>query len=110
MNVDEAAFSRIVGLWGQEVLSLYGEEELSEVAMDGKTLHGTREGELPAVELIAALSHELGVVLGQVEVPAGINEIPTIQTLLDGRKNSHPGCPAYSTGHRRHVPQKRGTT
>jgi hypothetical protein len=83
LNVDEAAFSRIVGLWGQEVLSRYGEEELPGVAMDGKKLRGTRKGDLPAVELIAALSHELGVVLGQVEVPVGTNEIPTMQMLLE---------------------------
>jgi hypothetical protein len=83
LNVDEVAFRQIVAMWGHEVVGLYGKEELSAVAMDGKKLRGTREGELPAVELVAALNHELRVVLGQVEVPAGTNEIPTIQTLLE---------------------------
>jgi hypothetical protein len=83
LNVDEAAFSQIVVEWGNEVLSLYGKEKLPAIAIDGKTVRGTRQGELPALELMAALNHELKVVLGQVEVPEGTNEIPTIQTLLE---------------------------
>ena len=82
LNVDEVAFGRIVAEWGNEVLKVYGKETLPGVAIDGKVVRGTREGELPAVELMAALSHELKIVLGQVAVPVGTNEIPTVQTLL----------------------------
>lgn len=83
LNVDEEAFGRVVAAWGNTVLNLYGKEKLPAVAIDGKTVRGTRDDELPAIELVAALNHELQVVLGQVEVPEGTNEIPTVQTLLE---------------------------
>jgi hypothetical protein len=83
LHVDEAAFSQAVAEWGGEVLSLYGKEPVPAIAIDGKRVRGTRQNELPAVELMAALNHELKIVLGQVEVPEGTNEITAIQTLLE---------------------------
>jgi hypothetical protein len=82
-QLDEQAFTTVVGEWGEQVLAVYGEEtEWLGVAIDGKTLRGTREDELPAVVLMSALSHELHQVLGQREVPSETNEIKGILPLL----------------------------
>ena len=83
LHLDEQAFTAVVSEWGEQVLSTYGEETvLRGVAIDGKTLRGTGEDELPAVVLISALSHELHQVLGQRKVPGETNEIKGIMPLL----------------------------
>jgi len=82
LRLDEQAFAAVVHEWGEQVLAIYGQEALTGVAIDGKTLRGTAEGALPAVVLISALSHELHQVLGQREVPAETNEIKGILPLL----------------------------
>ena len=82
MRLNEQAFAAVVHDWGERVLAGYGKEALTGVAIDGKTLRGTSEDELPAVVLISALSHELHQVLGQREVPAETNEIKGILPLL----------------------------
>lgn len=79
-QVDEAALNRIVSRWGEEVV---GAQE-SALAIDGKKLRGTREGEQPAIAVMSALGHELRLVLGQVEVPEGTNEMKAILPLLAG--------------------------
>jgi hypothetical protein len=80
-QVDEGAFTAVVSGWGQEVLNAC---EQVAVAIDGKTLRGTRQAEQPAIQVISALGHELRLVLGQVQVPKGTNEITAIFTLLTG--------------------------
>lgn len=83
LHLDEPAFTAVVSEWGEQVLAAYGQETaLPGVAIDGKTLRGTREDELPAIVLISALSHELHQVLGQREVPGETNEIKGIMPLL----------------------------
>ncbi|MCK9905155.1 ISAs1 family transposase [Frankia sp. Cpl3] len=54
------------------------------VAVDGKTLRGSRTGEVSGRRLLAAFDHDTGVVLGQVAVDAKSNEIPTLPVLLTG--------------------------
>lgn len=80
-QVDEQAFTAVVSGWGEEVLSAC---QAPALAIDGKTLRGTREGEQAALQVMSAVGHELRVVLGQVAVPAGTNEIKAILTLLRG--------------------------
>lgn len=55
------------------------------IAVDGKSLRGTfpRNGGA-GVHLLAAMSHDRGIVLGQRLVPAGTSEIATFAPLLDG--------------------------
>lgn len=53
------------------------------VAVDGKTLRGSRTGDERARHLMACLDHGAGVVLGQVDVDIKTNEIPMFATLLD---------------------------
>ena len=55
------------------------------IAVDGKSLRGTfaRTGGA-GVHLLAAITHETPIVLGQRQVPAGSSEITWFQPLLDG--------------------------
>jgi len=91
MSLDQAAFEAVISAWGEQVLAVYGSHAGTlGVAIDGKVVRGTREGDLPAVVLISALSHELHQVLGQRAVPAETNEIKGIlpvlaDLVLDGR-------------------------
>ena len=54
------------------------------IAVDGKTLRGSRTGDSPGRHLLAALDHGTGVVLGQVAVDTKSNEIPALPILLAG--------------------------
>jgi len=53
------------------------------IAVDGKALRGSRDGDERARMLMAALDHDSGVTLGQVDIDAKTNEIPMFSTLLD---------------------------
>lgn len=54
------------------------------IAIDGKTVRGARTASTSAPDLVAALDHATGVVLGQIAVPAKTNEIPAVRDLLAG--------------------------
>ena len=53
------------------------------IAVDGKTLRGSRVGDGRARMLMACLDHTAGVTLGQVEISEKTNEIPMFSALLD---------------------------
>ena len=55
----------------------------SAIAVDGKTLRGSRDAGSPPVHLLSALLNPQGVVVAQTRVPAKTNEIPCIQSLLE---------------------------
>jgi len=88
----ESTIRRVMGAMdSNEVSLLFGEwtqVRLTEtdghtvMALDGKTLRGARHGEHPAPQLVAALSHNSGLVLGQMRVPDGSSEVPTARDLL----------------------------
>lgn len=53
-----------------------GERRVDEaVALDGKTLRGSRKQGAPGVHLLSAVSHRLGLTLGQAGVDDKTNEI-----------------------------------
>ncbi len=52
------------------------------VALDGKTLRGSHDGDERAIHLVSAFSTELGLVLGQEKVADKSNEITAIPPLL----------------------------
>jgi predicted transposase YbfD/YdcC len=52
------------------------------IAIDGKAVRGAREKNGTAPHLVAALTHGIGTVLGQVAVAAKSNEIPAVRQLL----------------------------
>ena len=52
------------------------------LALDGKTLCGSRDGEDPPVQLLSALLHNEGLVVAQSRVSSKTNEIPVAQSML----------------------------
>ena len=52
------------------------------VALDGKTLRGSRKQGAPGVHLLSALSHHVGLTLAQQAVDAKTNEITQVETVL----------------------------
>lgn len=56
--------------------------ELDGIAIDGKTLRGSKKQGASAAHVLSALSHRLHVVLGQGAVDANSNEITALESLL----------------------------
>jgi len=52
------------------------------IAIDGKTLKGSRQGDQIAIHLLSAVLHNEGIVIGQKNVGEKTNEIPVIRELL----------------------------
>jgi predicted transposase YbfD/YdcC len=84
--LDVAALEAALGRWMQEVLAAVPtpKGQVDGIAMDGKTLRGTRTDGVPGLHLLAAVSHRLGLTLEQVPVGEKTNEIPLAHTLLAG--------------------------
>ena len=53
------------------------------IAIDGKTVRGSRDGEKKGVHLLSAFLHEQQVVITQKEVSCKTNEIPELRNLLN---------------------------
>jgi predicted transposase YbfD/YdcC len=88
-GIDVALLERHLGQWAQQVLvslpaavAADGNRPLEGIALDGKTLRGSRKRGAVDSHLLSALSQRLGVVLGQVAVADKTNEIPTAPELL----------------------------
>lgn len=80
VGLDQGMFARICGAWTR-----IRAEQISGqlvIAVDGKTVRGARHHDTPAPHLVAALTHDTGLVLGQVQVDAKTNEIPAMIDLL----------------------------
>ena len=77
--LDAAAFDRIVGQWAAEHCESVGRA----LAIDGKTLCGSVDGDGKPIHLLAALLHNEAVVTAQIAVPDKTNEIPCAKVLLD---------------------------
>lgn len=53
------------------------------IAVDGKVVRGSRDGESPATHLLSAFSHEDGSVIAEQRVADKTNEIPCVEPLLE---------------------------
>src|SRR4029450_2278173 len=74
-----------LGAWGEGVIvSTPSAPSAGEaaVALDGKTLRGSRKQGAPGVHLLSALSHHLGLTLAQQAVDDKTNEITQVETVL----------------------------
>lgn len=82
-RLDVPAFERAVGQWAAAVPTVLGTRlSPAGIAVDGKVLRASRQPAVPAVTLLAALGHELGLGLAEVPVVAGQEEATTLPPLL----------------------------
>jgi len=89
-HLDVACFEACLGRWAQQVLSVKAGHKMAALAADGKTLRGSQKGGAPGTHLLAAVSQQLGLTLGQCAVGDKTNELSAIaelltQLVLDGR-------------------------
>jgi predicted transposase YbfD/YdcC len=52
------------------------------IALDGKTLRGSGDGENPPIQLLCAVLHHEGLVVAQAQVSNKTNEIPVAKSML----------------------------
>jgi predicted transposase YbfD/YdcC len=85
-HVDRDAFEAHLGTWANSVVgSLPAAPETPEpaVALDGKTLRGSKKQGAPGTHLLSALAHQVGVTLTQHAVDDKTNEITAVETVLE---------------------------
>jgi hypothetical protein len=78
--LDKKSFEDAIAQWSHGVADKHGWTTLS---IDGKTLRGSTDVQLPGVHLLAAYAHEAEVVLRQIKVEADTNEHKAALQLLD---------------------------
>ena len=84
-HMDRDTLEAKLGAWAEQVVvSLPTAPSAGEaaIALDGKTLRGSRKQGAPGVHLLAALSHRLGLTLAQQAVDDKTNEITQVETVL----------------------------
>ena len=83
-QLEVTEFETRLGAWAESWLGAEAmpDTALEGVAVDGKTLRGSRKQGAAGTHLLSALSHRLGVTLGQQAVDAKTNEIPQAEELL----------------------------
>ena len=85
-QLDASLVEATLGAWAASVLTALppAPGELEALAVDGKTLRGSRKQGAPAVHLLSVLSHRLGLTLWQQAVADQTNEIPVLEDVLRG--------------------------
>jgi predicted transposase YbfD/YdcC len=82
--VDREVLEGKLGAWAEAVLreapGIEGGEDA--IAIDGKTLRGSKKQGAPGAHLLSALAHRVGVTLAQQAVDDKTNEIPVALDLL----------------------------
>jgi predicted transposase YbfD/YdcC len=80
------AVVRAVQAWVEEVLAAYFPNvDWQGLAIDGKTVRGSRDvdADVPALQVLNAMVHELGVFIQTQAVPVGTNELGTVHGFLE---------------------------
>ena len=84
-RLDKQEVEQQLGHWAERLLKQSSvDDECAAIAIDGKTLRGSKKQGAPAAHLLSALGHRLGLTLLQVAVADKTNEIRAIQELLRG--------------------------
>ncbi len=83
-GLDTTAVERALATWAEGVLATRAlpPEAFEAMALDGKTLRGSRRQKAPGAHLLSALGHRLGLTLGQQAVADKTNEIGSIGDIL----------------------------
>lgn len=77
--LDPKRFEAVFRQWVGGIVTALG----GQLAIDGKTLCGSRDGEGSPVHMVSAFATDLGLALGQEKVAGKSNEITAIPVLLD---------------------------
>jgi len=80
-SIDVEELDRRTGSWVAEQQRLQAGAGL---ALDGKTVRGSDDGDKGALHLLSAIVHGSGAVVAQVAVESKTNEITQVEPLLDG--------------------------
>jgi len=83
--VDRDAVETKLGAWAEQVVARTPPAPTAAaaaVALDGKTLRGSRKQGAPGVHLLSAVSHHMGLTLAQHAVDDKTNEITQVETVL----------------------------
>jgi predicted transposase YbfD/YdcC len=80
--VDRDILERKLGAWAEQVVARHSPATTVAVALDGKTLRGSRKQGAPGVHLLSALSHHIGLTLAQQAVNNKTNELTQIEAVL----------------------------
>jgi hypothetical protein len=87
-RLDCAGFEAQLGAWVESIVAStppdIGRRQASEpaVALDGKTLRGSRQQGAPGGHLLSALAHQVGVTLAHQAVADKTNEITAVEMVL----------------------------
>ncbi len=82
-RIDAEALEQVLGQWSESVFQNLGAKAEGEgVSIDGKALRGSRKQGAEIAYLLSAVSHSLGITLGQVSVDGKTNEIPRVEEIL----------------------------
>jgi predicted transposase YbfD/YdcC len=84
-HVDRDAFEAHLGAWANQVVESRPPGVATPapaIALDGKTLRGSKKQGAPGTHLLSALAHQVGVTLAQHAVDDKTNEITAVETLL----------------------------
>jgi DDE_Tnp_1-associated/Transposase DDE domain len=78
-RLDVVAFEAIVSRW---IRGRLGPDDAPHLAIDGKSLRGSRDSQTPAVHLLAAYAPDVQAVVAQLRVDAKTNELKAALEML----------------------------
>jgi len=82
-SIDWSALEARVSRWTRQVLEMFDTHStLQGVAIDGKTLRGTKRQDADEIHILSAVAHQLGITLAQIAVADKTNEIGAMLDLL----------------------------
>ncbi|HYN26539.1 MAG TPA: ISAs1 family transposase [Pyrinomonadaceae bacterium] len=83
-RIDRDALEATLGAWAEALLrgTAAPQDTVEAMAIDGKTLRGSKKQGAPGAHLLSALAHRVGLTLAQQAVADKTNEIPVAVELL----------------------------
>jgi predicted transposase YbfD/YdcC len=85
-QLDREVLEAKLGTWADEVMTSVPAADAAPeeaIAVDGKTLRGSKKQGAPGTHLLSVVGHRLGLTLTQQAVDAKTNEIKAIETVLE---------------------------
>ena len=84
-DLDATALENLLSQWASAILTdlqSYNTHKHNAIAIDGKTLRGSRTQQANITHLLSIVSHQIGITLTQQPVDAKTNEIPIAKQIL----------------------------